>query len=73
MSAPTYEELMHMAERLAHDLQEYVSEGERGGSAMSDSNALLAEFEELRVRDGRTWQQVFTKKKNTESSLIDEL
>lgn len=73
MGKPTYEELMHMAKRLAHDLQEYVSEGELGGSAVSDSKALLVEFDELLFRDGRTWQQVCTKKKNTEPSLIDEL
>lgn len=48
-------DLWLMAERMAEDLQDYVDEGERGGSDMAATKNLLQEFEELRRRAGRSW------------------
>ena len=45
-----YYELKEVAEKMAQDLQEYVTEGERGGSDMRASKDLLSEFDEVMTR-----------------------
>lgn len=60
MGEPTTKEVMGIAVRIAMDLQEYVREGERGGSAMTKSKALLTEFEEVRRRHFAFWRNVIT-------------
>ena len=47
---PTLHDLLEISERMAQDLQDYVTEGEQDGSEMTVTKELLAEFDELYKR-----------------------
>ncbi len=51
-------ELMDIACRMAEDIQEYIDEGEKGGSNMSSSKELLEDFNQLYMKSNRSWQNI---------------
>lgn len=51
----TFEELLDIACRMSQDIQDYVDEGEKAGSAMTGSKELLEEFNVIYRRTNQHW------------------
>ena len=51
-------ELLDVACRMAEDIQEYIDDGEKGGSNMASSKELLDNFNILYGKTNRSWQNI---------------
>lgn len=60
-------ELLDIAIKMSQDIQEYIDEGEKGGSNMAASKELLDEFNELYAKSNQHWKNILSE--DNEESL----